>query len=100
MEKIDSKLKITDFDRKVYRCVSKIPLGQTRSYKWVAEKINKPKAFRAVGRALKRNPFPGIIPCHRVIKENGELGEYSGRGGKNKKKELIAVEKQIKSMIE
>jgi len=71
----------------------KIPLGQTRSYKWVAQAIGKPKAVRAVGQALKNNPFPLIIPCHRVIKEDGALGGYAG--GKNTKKTLLSLEKEI-----
>lgn len=55
----------------------KIPRGQTRSYAWVAEQIGKPKAARAVAQALKRNPWPLIIPCHRVIESNGKLGGYA-----------------------
>lgn len=87
------KGKLTVFEWQVLRAAMRIPLGQTRSYKWVAKAIGKPKAVRAVGQALKNNPFPLIIPCHRVIKEDGALGGYAG--GKDKKKILLAMEKEI-----
>lgn len=72
------------FTAKVYRAVCSIPKGQTRSYKWVAEKIGHPKAYRAVGNALNKNPYPGIVPCHRVIRSDGSIGGFS-RGNKLKK---------------
>ena len=86
--------KLTPFQWKVLKAAMKIPLGQTRSYKWVAQQIGKPKAMRAVGQALRHNPFPIIVPCHRIIKENGELGAYAGRYD-NKKKRLLALERRI-----
>ncbi len=64
------------FAKKVWTLTRKIPYGEVRSYKWIAEKIHT-KGYRAVGAALARNPFPIIIPCHRVIRENGSLGGYS-----------------------
>ena len=67
--------------------VSTIPRGQVRSYKWVALKIGRPRAFRAVGRALNRNPIPMIVPCHRVIKSDSSLGGFS-RGAKLKEQLL------------
>lgn len=76
-----------------------IPLGETRSYKWVAQRIGRPRAVRAVGQALKKNPYPLIIPCHRVIKEDGSLGGYAGRQTLKKAK-LLAMEKEIISRIE
>ena len=85
--------KLTPFQWKVLATTTRIPLGQTRSYKWVAKAIGKPKALRAVGQALKKNPFPLIIPCHRVIQENGSLGGYAG--GKKKKEALLRLEKEI-----
>lgn len=66
----------TSFEIKVYECILKIPRGEVRSYKWVAEKIGNPKATRAVAQALKRNPWPLIIPCHRVINSDGKTGGY------------------------
>jgi len=79
--------KITTFQKQVYKTVLLIPHGQTRSYKWVAEKSGFPRAFRAVGLALKRNPYVGKVPCHRVIKSDGSLGGFS-RGWRLKRKML------------
>lgn len=81
------------FQEKVLRVVSKIPLGELRTYAWVAKRIGKPQAVRAVGQALKKNPFSLIIPCHRVVKSDGSLGGYTG--GKKMKKYLIALEKLL-----
>lgn len=86
--------KITPFAKKVYKAVLSIPIGQVRSYKWVAQKIGKPRANRAVGQILKHNPWPLIIPCHRVICNDGKLGGYAS--GKKKKKALLDLEKQLK----
>ncbi|MCB0368912.1 MAG: methylated-DNA--[protein]-cysteine S-methyltransferase [Bdellovibrionales bacterium] len=68
----------SDFQKKVWLELSKIPYGKTCSYKEVADKIQSPKAYRAVGTANGKNPLPIIIPCHRVISANGSLGGYSG----------------------
>lgn len=67
----------TDFQHKVWLVLKDIPYGETRSYKWVAEKVGSPKAVRAVGQALKKNPLPIILPCHRVIASDGSIGGYS-----------------------
>lgn len=83
----------TAFQRKVYGVVKKIPRGQTRSYKWVAEKIGNPKSFRAVGQALKKNPHPDIISCHRVIKSDGSTGGYFR--DQSQKRHLLRKEKAI-----
>jgi len=85
---------MTPFAKKVYRAVLSIPLGQLRSYKWVAKKCGSPGAYRAVGTILRKNPYPLIIPCHRVIKTNSELGGYSFGGRKNKKL-LLELERKI-----
>jgi len=82
------------FYKKVWLTVLKIPQGTTRTYKWVAEKVGIPKAYRAVGVALKNNPLPIIIPCHRVIKSSGELGGYIY--GVKKKYQLLLKEKAVK----
>jgi len=87
--------KLTAFQWEVLQATLSIPLGETRSYKWIAQKIGRPLAVRAVGQALRKNPFPLIIPCHRVIKEDGTLGAYAGRYDK-KKERLLEVEKEIK----
>ncbi len=85
---------LTLFQWKVLQAAMKIPLGETRSYKWVAQSIGNPKAVRAVGQALRRNPYPIVIPCHRVIKEDGSYGGYAGKYGR-KKMSLINLEKEI-----
>ena len=89
---------MTDFQKKVYKAALSIPLGEVRTYKWVAKKIGHPKACRAVGQALKNNPFTLLIPCHRVIQSGGKLGGYAG--GKKKKQALLDLEKRIKIWLE
>ena len=84
---------MTEFEKRVYRAVAQIPLGQTRSYKWVARKIGKPGACRAVGQALNKNPFAPLIPCHRVIQADGTLGGF--RSGAAKKRKLLCMEQEI-----
>ncbi|MCK9603027.1 MAG: methylated-DNA--[protein]-cysteine S-methyltransferase [Candidatus Omnitrophica bacterium] len=89
--------KLTPFTRRVYQAVLSIPLGQVRTYKWVAKKIGSPKACRAVGQVLKRNPYPLIIPCHRVIASSGKIGGYSR--GKKIKEILLNLERQIQDSM-
>ena len=81
----------TPFQQKVYEVVGRIPFGQTRSYKWVAGKAGNPEAVRAAGQALKRNPFPLVIPCHRVVKSDGKTGGYIW--GSKVKERLLTLEK-------
>jgi methylated-DNA-[protein]-cysteine S-methyltransferase len=81
----------TNFQQKVWRALTKIPRGETRSYRWVAQKIGKPKASRAVGAACGANPVPVILPCHRVVSSDGSLGGFGG--GLPMKRRLLAVEK-------
>ena len=73
--------------------VKKIPYGSTMSYKDIANNIKSPRGYRAVANANARNPIPIIIPCHRVIKSNGDFGEYGG--GSILKKKLLEFEKDI-----
>jgi methylated-DNA-[protein]-cysteine S-methyltransferase len=80
-----------NFQQKVWRALTKIPRGETRSYRWVAQKIGKPKASRAVGAACGANPVPVILPCHRVVSSDGSLGGFGG--GLPMKRRLLAVEK-------
>jgi len=68
-------------------------MGETRTYKDLAIAIGKPNSSRAVANACGKNPYPVIIPCHRVIRSDGKLGGYSGVGGIKKKKELLKLEK-------
>ncbi len=80
------------FDALVLEVVRRIPYGETLSYRAVAEAIGRPKAFRAVGGALSRNPLPLLIPCHRVTRETGALGGYAG--GKDLKERLLEWERR------
>ena len=80
------------FTRKVLAACRKIPSGKTVSYSQLAGMIGKPRASRAVGSALARNPIPLIIPCHRVIHSDGSLGNFSAFGGTSTKKKLLALE--------
>jgi methylated-DNA-[protein]-cysteine S-methyltransferase len=82
---------LTPFQQKVLRKIRTIPAGQVRSYQWVAKAIGAERAVRAVGTALAKNPVPFLIPCHRVIRSDGCLGEYSG-GGPSVKAKLLAFE--------
>ena len=81
----------TPFQQKVWRQLTSIPYGKTQSYGTLAQAIDRPRAFRAVGNANGKNPLPLIIPCHRVIRENGELGGYTG--GLDIKRFLLDLEK-------
>jgi len=85
---------LTGFEWQVLLASLTIPLGETRSYQWIAHKIGRPKAVRAVGSALRKNPYPLIIPCHRVVKSDGSLGAYAGKMD-GKKAELLAIEQII-----
>ena len=85
-------LKGTKFQLKVWRYLKKIPKGQTRTYSDVAKAINKPKSVRAVANAIGKNPYAPKIPCHRVIRSDGSLGGYSGKGGINTKRKLLKSE--------
>jgi O-6-methylguanine DNA methyltransferase len=88
---------MTPFTKRVYKVVLSIPLGEVRTYKWVAQKAGNPRAYRAVGQILNKNPYLLIIPCHRVVASSGDLGGYS-RGIKVKKA-LLDLERQIKEMM-
>jgi O-6-methylguanine DNA methyltransferase len=88
---------MTPFAKKVYKAVLSIPLGEVRTYKWVASKAGNPKAARAVGQILKRNPYPWFIPCHRVICANGDLGGYIF--GEKKKRATLDLERTIRRIV-
>jgi methylated-DNA-[protein]-cysteine S-methyltransferase len=83
----------SEFSLKVFKEMSNIPYGKTKSYKQVAEKIKQPKSARAVGRVSGSNKIPIIIPCHRIVGSNGELVGYSGGGGLLFKSYLQLLEK-------
>ena len=87
------KLNGTEFQNLVWKEISRIPYGQTMSYKEIAVRINHPNSSRAVANACGKNPYPIVIPCHRVICSNGKLGGYSGPGGISEKRRLLKNEK-------
>lgn len=80
----------TSFQQDVWQALQKIPYGETRSYKEVAEAVGRPKACRAVGSANRVNPIPLIIPCHRVVASGGKLGGFAG--GLEMKEALLKLE--------
>ncbi len=83
--------KKTDFQKKVYEVVRRIPRGKVLTYKEVALKVGSPLAFRAIGQIMARNPFPLIVPCHRVI-GSGKLGGFSAPGGLKTKCAMLKIE--------
>ena len=86
------KLIGTEFQLKVWAYLRKIPRGSVRSYSQVAKDIGKPLAIRAVANAIGKNPYAPKIPCHRVIRSDGSLGGYSGKGGVKTKRFLLKKE--------
>ena len=91
-------LKGTEFEKSVWNSLNKIPFGETRTYKWIAEHVGSPGASRAVGQALSKNPIPIVFPCHRVIESDGSMGGYSS--GINNKVRLLEMEYYAKQQIE
>ena len=86
-------LKGTKFQLKVWKHLKTIPKGEVKTYKQVAISIKSPKSARAVANACAKNPYAPKIPCHRVIRSDGALGGYSGRGGIKQKLKLLRSEK-------
>ena len=82
----------TNFQKMVWKEISKIPHGETRSYKQIAINIGRPNSSRAVANACGKNPYPEIIPCHRVVRSDGLVGGYSLKGGIKQKKLLLKKE--------
>jgi methylated-DNA-[protein]-cysteine S-methyltransferase len=85
---------LTNFQIAVLMEVAKIQRGKVMSYKQIAQAIGRPNAYRAVGNALKKNPIPLLIPCHRVIRSDGDIGKYAF-GGKVRKRGLLKKEGAI-----
>lgn len=81
----------SEFERAVWAKALEIPRGEVRPYSWVAAEIGRPRAVRAVGSALGRNPVPLVVPCHRVVRSDGTIGQY-GLGGPANKRRLLEVE--------
>ena len=86
------KLKGTKFQLKVWSYLRKIPRGNLKTYSQVAKAIGNPLAVRAVANAIGKNPYAPKIPCHRVIRSDGSLGGYSGKGGIKTKRFLLKKE--------
>ena len=86
------KLNGTKFQVKVWTYLMKIPRGSVKSYSQVAKAIGNPHATRAVANAIGKNPYAPKIPCHRVIRSDGSLGGYSGKGGLKTKRFLLKKE--------
>ena len=86
-------LKGTKFQLKVWKYLKNIKKGNVKTYKEVAIAIKNPKSARAVANACAKNPYAPKIPCHRVIRSDGSLGGYSGRGGIRQKLKLLRSEK-------
>jgi len=82
---------VTEFERAVLLKAREIPRGEVRTYGWIAAQIGRPAAVRAVGTALRKNPVPVLIPCHRVVRNDGEIGDYA-LGGSQAKRAILAAE--------
>ena len=81
----------TPFEVAVWTKALEIPRGEVRPYGWIAAEIGRPKAVRAVGTALAHNPVPLVVPCHRVVRSDGMIGQYS-MGGPEAKRRILAAE--------
>jgi O-6-methylguanine DNA methyltransferase len=82
---------VTEFERAVLLKALEIPRGEVRTYGWIAAEIGHPAAVRAVGSALRKNPVPVLIPCHRVVRSDGHIGQYA-LGGPDRKLTILAAE--------
>lgn len=83
---------VPEFHRRVYEAARTIPPGKTLSYGDIARRVGAPGAARAVGQALGRNPFPIVVPCHRVLAAGGKIGGFSAQGGVATKRRMLAIE--------
>jgi methylated-DNA-[protein]-cysteine S-methyltransferase len=83
---------VPPFHRRVYELARTIPPGKTLSYGAIAAQLGAPRAARAVGQALGHNPFPIVVPCHRVLAAGGKIGGFSAHGGAETKRRILAIE--------
>ena len=86
---------LSEFARKVHNALRDVPYGSVISYRDLARSAGSAGAARAVGRVMSTNPYPLIVPCHRVVNADGRLGQYSGGAGKETKARLIALEQGL-----
>ena len=84
---------LTAFQKKVLKAAAQIPYGSVDTYSGLARKIDSPKSARAVGNALAKNPFPLIVPCHRIIRGDGRIGGFSAGDGISIKNKLLSIER-------
>ncbi|MGD2079541.1 MAG: methylated-DNA--[protein]-cysteine S-methyltransferase [Nitrospirota bacterium] len=80
----------TEFEKEVWKAIREVPYGETRTYKWLAQRVGSPGGSRAVGQALSKNPIPIVVPCHRIIESTGNIGGYSS--GVHIKRRLLEME--------
>ena len=92
LKKMVQGSRLTEFQKNVLIATMKIPKGSVKTYKQIAKEVGNEKACRAVGTALSKNPFAPYVPCHRVVRGNGDLGNYSGRGGRAEKRRMLFLE--------
>ena len=90
---------LSEFEQAVLRKAFEIPRGEVRPYSWIAREIGRPDAVRATGSALAKNPVPVLIPCHRVVRSDGHIGNYS-LGGPRNKRTLLEAEGARPAMLE
>jgi methylated-DNA-[protein]-cysteine S-methyltransferase len=88
---------VSAYNRRLYEAIRAIPPGHTRTYGEIATDLGEPGAARAVGRAMGQNPWPIIVPCHRVVAANGKTGGFSAYGGVSTKLRLLAIEQAHRS---
>ena len=91
---------VTEFQRLVYENCRRIPYGATASYAELAERAGRPNAARAVGTCMAKNRIPLIIPCHRVVRADGVIGNFSAPGGSETKRRLLALEMIVNELAD
>lgn len=91
---------VTPFRREVYEAARTIPVGATSSYGELAQRVGRPGAARAIGQAMANNPFPIVVPCHRVLAAGGKVGGFSADGGTTTKLRMLAIEGAVLGALE
>ena len=88
--------RVGNFERRLYQALRAVPAGQTVSYGELAARLGEPHGAQAVGQAMGKNPWPIIVPCHRVVGSNGKLGGFSAPGGTRTKLKILEIEGALK----